>query len=125
MAKTEMDVIFERVYHDYAAWRQIFEALDLRGKSTEREVKVLEKIKAIMTVEDGYRLAAKMLAASMRVIGDNPSKLKELQYEYSRLIGESSDSAGEGSGEDDWGGSAEAGGTSGPGDVDQTELLHP
>lgn len=110
---------FEKVYHDYAAWRQIFEALDLRGKSVEREVKVLKEIKAIMTAEDGYELAAKMLAAVIRVIGDEPKKIKQAQYEFSRIIGESSDLTVEGSVEDDGGDGETAGGTPGSGDVDQ------
>lgn len=99
---------FEKVYHDYAAWEQIFTALDLRGKSVEREVKVLTQIKAIMTAEDGYELAAKMMAAVMRVIGDNPQKMKQVQYEFAKLIGESSDIVAEGNIEDDGGGSEES-----------------
>lgn len=101
---------FEKVYHDYKAWEQIFAALDLRGKSVEREVKVLKEIKAIMTAEDGYELAAKLLGAVMRVIGDEPKKLKQVQYEFTRIIGQSSDLVIEGHGEDDGGGSEEGGG---------------
>ena len=102
--KKQIGEEFERVYHDYAAWKQIFEAMDLRGKSVEREVKVLKEIKAIMTAEDGYELAAKMMAAVMRVVGDEPKKLKQVQYEFSRIIGESSDLVAEGYNEDVGGG---------------------
>lgn len=123
-AQTAIDLTFERVYHDYASWRQIFEALELRGKSTEREIKALQQIKAIMTAEDGYQLASKMLAAVMRVLGDDPKKIKQVQYEFSRLIGESSDRVTDGFDEDDDGGSAEVGGAAGFGDVDQAELLY-
>ena len=91
---------FEKVYHDYQAWTQIFSALDLRGKTVEREVKVLTSIKAIMTAEDGYELAAKMMAAVMRVIGDDPKRLKQVQYEFTKLIGESSDLVTDGHSED-------------------------
>lgn len=115
---------FEKVYHDYMAWNQIFLALDLRGKSVEREVKVLKEIKAIMTAEDGYELAAKMMAAVMRVIGDDPRKMKQVQYEFAKLIGESSDLVAEGYTEDDGGGIEESGGETGSGDVDQTKLLY-
>ena len=95
---------FEKVYHDYQAWTQIFSALDLRGKTVEREVKVLTSIKAIMTAEDGYELAAKMMAAVMRVIGDDPKRLKQVQYEFTKLIGESSDLVTAGLDEDVGGG---------------------
>lgn len=98
---------FEKVYHDYMAWEQIFTALDLRGKSVEREVKVLKEIKAIMTAEDGYELAAKMMAAVMRVIGDDPKKMKQVQYEFTRLIGESSELVTDGYSENDGGGGTE------------------
>lgn len=98
--KKQISDEFEKVYHDYMAWNQIFSALDLRGKSVEREVKVLKEIKAIMTAEDGYELAAKMMAAVMRVVGDDPKKIKQVQYEFTRIIGESSDLVTEGHYED-------------------------
>lgn len=124
MAKKALDDVFDKVYHDYMAWNQIFSALDLRGKTVEREVKALKEIKAIMTAEDGYQLAAKMLAAVIRVIGDDPKRIKQVQYEFSRLIGESSDNTTEGHDEDAWGGGASVGGETGPGDVDKEELLY-
>lgn len=102
--KKQISDEFEKVYHDYMAWEQIFAALDLRGKSVEREVKVLKEIKAIMTAEDGYELAAKMMAAVMRVVGDDPKKIKQVQYEFSRITGESSDLVTEGHYEDVGGG---------------------
>lgn len=107
-AKAEIDDVFLRIYHDYAAWHQIFEALDLRSKTTEREVKALKEIKAIMTVQDGYELAAKLMAAVIRVIGDDPRKIKQAQYEFARIIGESSDRVGETDAGDDGGGIEEA-----------------
>lgn len=118
-ARWELDAIFDRVYHDYAAWRQIFEALDLRGKTTEREIRALKEIRAIMTAEDGYELAAKLMAAVIRVIGDDPKKIKQVQYEFARIIGESSDRTGEEDVVDVGGGESEDRGTTGPGDMDQ------
>lgn len=109
-ARVALDDEFKKVYHDYKAWEQIFQALDLRGKSIEREVKTLQSIKAMMTAEDGYHLSARLLAASMKVIGDDPKKLKELQYEYAKIIGESSDRVTEGVIIADRGGSEEGGG---------------
>lgn len=125
MAKKALDDVFDKVYHDYMAWNQIFSALDLRGKTVEREVKALKEIKAIMTAEDGYQLVAKILAATIRVIGDDPKRIKQVQYEFSRLIGESSDNVTEGLDEDAWGGGQAVGGETGLGDVDQAELLYP
>lgn len=91
LLKKQLDDEFDKIYHDYAAWNQIFEALDLRGKTVEREVKVLKEIKAIMTAEDGYKLVAKVMAAVGNIIGDDPKKMKQVQYEFAKIIGESSD----------------------------------
>lgn len=125
LARKQIDEEFKKAYDDYMAWRQMFEALDLRGKSVEREVKVLKEIKAIMTAEDAYELSAKMLAAVMRVVNDDPKKLKQVQYEFSRIIGESSDLVTEGYAEEDGGDGGGAGGETGFDDLDQEELLHP
>ena len=105
--RVQIENAFEAVYHDYRAWEQVFGALDVRRKMVESELKILKEIKAIITAEDAYELAAKLLAASMNVIGEDPKKLKRLQYEYTRIIGERSDLAGGTSGEDDWGGDGE------------------
>lgn len=115
----------EKVYHDYAAWEQLFEALDLRRKMVESEAKVLVSIKALITPEDAYRLTAKLLAAVSNVLQGEPKKIKQVQYEFARIIGESSDHVTKGFGEDVGGDGAEGGGEEGFGDVDQTQLLHP
>lgn len=120
----KLDDEFEKIYHDYQAWKQILEALDLRGRQVEREVKILKDIRAVITAEDAYQMNAKLLAAVIRVLGDDPKKLKQVQYEFSRIIGESSDRVTETIDADDWGGSDESGGEEGPGDMDQEELLH-
>lgn len=91
-----LDDQFEKAYHDYAAWNQIFSAFDLRRKMVESEVKILKEIRGIISVEDAYELSAKMLAAMVRVVGDDPKKLKQVQYEFARIIGESSDLVTEG-----------------------------
>lgn len=116
---------FDRIYHDYSAWNQMFTALDLRGKMTEREVKVLKEIKAIMTAEEGYHMLAKIMAINMRVIGNDPKRLKQLQYEYAKLIGESSDNVIEGTGEDDGGDGGEGGEPEGFGQVDEAGIPDP
>lgn len=115
---------FDKVYHDYSAWKQMFDALDMDRKMVESEVKVLTQIHAIMTVEDGYELSAKLLAAVMKVV-DNPKMLKQVQYEFTRIIGESGDNAAKGYGEDDWRGGGEEIIEPGPGTLDREELLHP
>lgn len=123
--ETQIDYEFEKVYHDYEAWKQIFEAFELRGKSVEREVKILREIKAIMTAEDGYELAAKLLGAVVKVLGDDPKKIKQVQYEFTRIIGESGDNVIEGDGEEVGGNGETGGGEEGLGDVDQAQLLYP
>lgn len=123
LIEAEIDGEFDKVYHDYAAWKQMFEALDLDRKMVESEVKVLTQIKAIITVEDAYELSAKLLAAVMKIETD-PKKLKQVQYEFTRLIGESGDNASTRFGEDDWRGGGEEDVEPGSGQVDTEELLH-
>jgi hypothetical protein len=120
----QLDAEFERANTDYAAWRQMFDGLDLRRKMVESEVKVLKEIHAIMTAEDAYELTGKLLAAVMRVVED-PRKMKQVQYEFTRIIGESGDNAGKGFGGEDWGGGGEEDVVDGPGEMDREEFLHP
>lgn len=119
-----LDHLFEKARTDYEAWNQMMVALDLRRKMVESEVKVLKEIKAIMTVEDGYHLLAKMESVLMKLI-DDPKKLKQVQYEFTRLIGESGDRAGETTGGDDWTDGGEEGGAEGSGEVDQEGISDP
>jgi hypothetical protein len=111
-----LDNLFDKARTDYEAWNQMMLALDLRRKMVESEVKVIKEIKAIMTAEDGYELVAKLQAAVLRVVED-PKKLMQVQYEFSRIIGESGDRASETSGRDAWGGGGEEVIESGPGEV--------
>lgn len=113
-----LDDEFEKIYHDYEAWKQMFDALDLRRKMVESEVKVLTQIKAIITAEDAYEMNAKMLAAVMRVIGEDPKKMKQVQYEFAKLVGDVGDNVAEAIIEDDERGDDEDRGQERPGGVD-------
>ena len=112
ITRTQIDDEFEKAYHDYMAWEQILSIFDLRRKMVESEVKVLKEIRGIISVEDAYELSAKMLAAMMRVVGDDPKRLKQVQYEFARIIGESSDNVTEGYVDEDRGDGGEIGGES-------------
>jgi hypothetical protein len=79
---------FEKAKKDYAAWQQMILAIDLDRKLVESEVKVVKEIKAILTAEDAYELIAKILAIILRIFPDDKAKLKQVQYEFTRLIGE-------------------------------------
>lgn len=118
LAAKEIDEQFEAAYHDYAAWRQMFDALELHSKMTESEVKIMKDLRAIMTAEDAYELVAKVMAVFLKVLQDDPKRLKEAQFELSRIVGEGLDSRfGAGSGE--------SRGEPRSGDVDREELLYP
>lgn len=118
-----LDFLFDKARTDYEAWNQMMTALDLRRRMVESEVKVLKEIKAIMTAEDAYELVAKLLAAMLRVIGDEPKKIKQVQYEFTRIIGESGDRSGKPSRGNDRGGGREESGGEGFGEVDQEGIL--
>lgn len=90
--RNKIDDEFEKVYHEYAAWSQMFDALDLNRKMVDSEVKILKEIKAIITAEDAMELVAKLQAAVMRV-EDDPKKIRQIEYEFNRLIGGVSDNA--------------------------------
>jgi hypothetical protein len=102
--KGQIDAEFEAAYHDYAAWKQMFEALELDRKLVESEVKIIKDIHAVMTAEDAYELGAKLLAAIIETVGslpEMPDKAKSLfmrriQFEFTRLVG---DNLGGGTGE--------------------------
>lgn len=97
--RIELDAQFKKAGDDYAAWKQMFDALDLDRKMVESEVKVVKEIQAMLTAEDAYQLAAKLLGAVLDVETD-PEKLKLIQYRFARIIGENPDRrAGSGSGD--------------------------
>lgn len=93
--KTLIDDEFEAAYHDYAAWQQMFEALDLDRKMVESEVKIAKELKAILTAKDAYELAAKLLAAIIEAANSlifdpilRSRFLKRIEYEFARLVGD-------------------------------------
>lgn len=93
----KIDAEFEAAYHDYMAWKQMFDALDLDRKMVESEVKIMKDIQAIITAEDAYQLSAKLLGAVMNVVTD-PKQLKQIQWEFARLVGEQPEPRSGGSG---------------------------
>jgi len=104
-----LDEEFEKAYHDYAAWKQMFEAIDVDRKLVESEVKIIKDMRAVLTAEDGYELTAQLMAAVMAATGampeipDNVKRnfLKRIQYEFTRVVGERiGDRAGRGFTED-------------------------
>lgn len=86
-ALSALDMEFERVYHDYEAWKQIVEILEMRRKLIDSEIKVVKDLKAILTAEQAYNLVAKLQAAVLRHVRD-PKTLRRINYDFSRLIGE-------------------------------------
>lgn len=106
LTRDKLDEEFERAYHDYASWQQMFEALDLDRRMVESEVKIIERIKAIMTAEDAYELVAKVLASVVRVV-DDPQKIMQVKYEFARLIGDVSDDTASRLEQDAWRGGGE------------------
>lgn len=88
----QIDEIFDKVYHDYKAWEQMFNALEVRRKHVESEVRVLRDIHAVMTAEEAYEMTAKLMAAVISAV-DDPQTLKRIQYEFTRIVGDVSDDA--------------------------------
>jgi hypothetical protein len=85
-----LDAEVEAAFHDYAAWRQIFEALELRRKHTESEMKILKDMKALMTAEDGMELVSQLFAAIMKVLKDEPKGhhlINLIRLEFDRITG--------------------------------------
>jgi len=81
---------FERVYHDYRSWEQIMDVIDLDRKLVESEVKIAKDMHAILTAEDAYDMIAEFYAIIIRHVDDR-TKLKAIQYDIARLIGDRSD----------------------------------
>jgi len=96
LASDELDAEFERAYHDYASWKQMFEAIDVNRKLVESEVKIIKDIHAVLTVEDAYELTAQLQAAiiasvhGMEGVGDDIKLhfLKRIQYEFTTIVGD-------------------------------------
>jgi len=86
-AMAAMDAAFDAIYHDYRAWGQMIEVLDLRRKMVDSEVKIIKEQKHFLSVEMAFKLVSQLLAVCIRVVQD-PEKLKIINYEFSRIIGE-------------------------------------
>jgi hypothetical protein len=134
----EIDDEFEKEYHDYKSWQQLVDMLAIHSKMTESEVKIMKDLRMIMTAEDAYQLVAQVMAVMLRVLKDDPKRLKEAQFELTRLIGEGKSLSvpgleegsdeltrfpGETSGRVGRSG-GESRSDSGSGDLDREELLH-
>ena len=93
--KKEIDEEFEKAYHDYQSWKQMFDALDLERKLNESEVKIVKDLKAMLTAEDAHEFAAKLLAAVIDAVNGAPDisndarvyLLKRINYEFGRITG--------------------------------------
>ncbi len=83
----EINEEFEKAYHDYKSWEQLFKAVRLDKELVESEVKIARDLNAIMTAEDGYQLMADVLGIILDV-EDDPKKLKRYAYELTRLVGD-------------------------------------
>lgn len=92
LVANDIDDEFEKAYYLFQAWRQMFQALELHSKMTESEVKIMKDLRAIMTAEDAYELVAKVMAVMLRVLQDDPKRLKEAQFELNRIVGGEIDS---------------------------------
>lgn len=100
IAKAELDDEFEKAYHDYESWKQIFSALDLERKLSESEMKILKDMKALITSQDAYELTGQLLASCVRVLQNDQSLLKQIYYEFAKIIGDGLvEEPGDGSGE--------------------------
>ncbi len=82
-----IDLEFEKAYHDYASWKQMFDVLRLDKELKEAEVKILKEMHAMITAEDAYSMVKDILAVILS-IEEDPAKLKRYQYELTKLIGE-------------------------------------
>jgi hypothetical protein len=87
LIKKEIDEQFAAAREDYLSWEQMFNAIDVRRKMVDSEVKVAKDIQAILTAEDAYELVAKLLGSVIQVV-DDPNQLKRIQYEFTKIVGD-------------------------------------
>lgn len=93
IVKKRIDEEFEKAYHDYAAWEQMFNVLDLRRKMVESEVKIAKDIQAMLTAEDAYELVADIFGVIIQAVNKfelDPKVLKYIQHELTRIVGDGS-----------------------------------
>ena len=89
-AYSSLNAEMEAAYHDYNGWTQIFNALELRRKHTESEIKILKDLKVLMTAEDGMELAAQLFAAVVETLRNEPkgqSYIQLIRLKFERLTG--------------------------------------
>lgn len=79
---------FIQAREDYLAWTQMLEAIDLDRKLVNSEVEIVKELHAILTAEDAYDLVAKLLSVVLRVFPEDKRKLRQVQYEFVKLIGD-------------------------------------
>lgn len=84
----KLDHAFQAVYHDYKSWEQVMDLLETERKLSESERKRLVEMKQMMSAEEAYKLLAQVKAAIIRVLQDDPDKLKALQFELIRIAGD-------------------------------------
>ena len=87
LIKVAIDEQFAKAREDYLSWEQMFNALDVRRKMIDSEVKIAKDMHAIMTAEDGMDLAKKLLACVLQVVNE-PNQLKAIQFEFAKIIGD-------------------------------------
>lgn len=90
-AYNTLDSEVDKAYHDYEGWRQIGELIDLRQKVSSSEMRMLKDMKALISAEDAYELVAQLLAAVVKVLGDEPNGpklIKAIHYEFAQILGE-------------------------------------
>lgn len=81
---------FEKAYHDYMSWQDIYKAMEEYRRMAETETKRLKDMNAMMTVEDGMKLTAGLLAAIMEVtrllINDDHTRASFIQQISTRFV---------------------------------------
>ncbi len=82
-----LDAELKAAVHDYAAWNEIYTLIDVKRKVSESEMKILKDMKALISAEDAFDMAAQLLAAVTKV-EDDPRKLEEIRYEFARILGD-------------------------------------
>jgi len=86
-----LDSEVNKAYHDYESWNQVKEFMNLRAKVAKDQMSILKDARAMITAEDAYELSAQLLAAVVKVLGDDPNGaklIKSIHGEFARILGE-------------------------------------
>ena len=94
--KTVSECGCDWMYFNYAAIpvKAMPVYVDITQESAQ---KIIKDLKAMMTVEDAYELAAQLLAAVVRAVDDQET-IRRIQYEFAQIIGDSPNPEDRGSG---------------------------